>query len=215
MYKHKRETILKGQCHVISNHFLLKRFDLEKRFRELFSFCEDIWLQSSKIVCPYSCWLRRHTIISLDKQAFIFLNYCYIGCVNTKKYLLFAWLFGKYKKIDKCILDSLEIEKFESNVSQFWTFENLIFLTPRSVSLRGVNYFANISAKTNCIGKPFFTQFSRGVKMVLIHEINKFQKISRHCHFRSQICYFGVIHLTLYCIQNPRIWILWHFINYL
>ena len=41
------------------------------------------------------------------------------------------------------------------SVSQSWIFVQKKFLTPRSVCLRGVTYFVNISLKTNFYGKPF------------------------------------------------------------
>ena len=51
-----------------------------KRFCELFRFREDIRSQSSKITCPRSQRLRRHSNFSLDTNIFIFLNYCYWVC---------------------------------------------------------------------------------------------------------------------------------------
>ena len=59
----------------------------QKWFRKLFRFSKDIKSQSLKIACRRSCWLRGHTTFSLEKEVFIILHYCYIGRVNTSKYL--------------------------------------------------------------------------------------------------------------------------------
>ena len=59
-------SCLKGQCHEIFNLFFALKtlpgphMNKLKWFRELFRFCEDIYLQGSKFACPHS---QRETIL--------------------------------------------------------------------------------------------------------------------------------------------------------
>ena len=74
--------MLKGQWHEIFYlYFCVAQKTLPgphlnrlKRFRDLFYFCEDIWLQSSKFACPGQ--VTSHPNI-------IFSKYCYWIYVNT------------------------------------------------------------------------------------------------------------------------------------
>ena len=56
-------------------------------------------------------------------------------------------------------------------------YSNLI---PRSVSLRGVTYFVNISAKTNLSAFSLFYREPRWVRF-----IKKYRTISWHCHLKE------------------------------
>ena len=59
-----------------------------KQCRKLISFRKDFQAKSSKITCPHSCWRHGHTIFSLDKKVFIFLNYCYWVYKHTQVHFL-------------------------------------------------------------------------------------------------------------------------------
>ena len=61
----------------------LERGLRHKRFNEIFHFCGDIRSQCSKNGCPRSQRLRGHPIFSLDKEIFIFLNYCHYCHLNN------------------------------------------------------------------------------------------------------------------------------------
>ena len=61
------DDLLKGQCLAILDNFILRKkirlgpqMNRQNVFREVFSFREDIQLQSLKISCPRSHWLRGH-----------------------------------------------------------------------------------------------------------------------------------------------------------
>ena len=56
-----------------------------ERFCEFFRFHENIRSQSSKIACLRSYWLRGHATFSLDREVFIFLNYCYWVCLRSQR----------------------------------------------------------------------------------------------------------------------------------
>ena len=65
--------LLKGQCHeIFHNFFMLKRFDLGPKWEHFCAFFNFLKI--------FNCKVRKlHVSI---------LNYCYIGCVNTPKYLV-------------------------------------------------------------------------------------------------------------------------------
>ena len=60
-------------------------YEQVKTVCELFWFCKDLRLQSSKIAYPGSQRLRRHANFSLDTDIFIFLNYCILFTQKKKK----------------------------------------------------------------------------------------------------------------------------------
>ena len=82
--------MLKEQyAEIFDNCFLAEKIRLgphlnrQKWSHKLYIFHKDIQLQSSKIPRLPGCWLRRQAIFSLDKEVFMFLNYCYWVCKHT------------------------------------------------------------------------------------------------------------------------------------
>ena len=61
----------------------------------------------------------------------------------------------------------------------------LQFLTPRSVSLRGVEFFPEFLSENEFLSKTISACLS-GAQMASIHEIKKCQKISWHCPFKER-----------------------------
>ena len=74
----------------------------KNRFAKFFRFCEDIWLQSSKIGWLRSRWLRRHRNFSLGKGVFQIFKVIATGCVITSKHLFF-YTIVPLKVFRKCL----------------------------------------------------------------------------------------------------------------
>ena len=125
----------------------------QKWFRKLFRFSKDIKSQSLKIACRRSCWLRGHTTFSLEKEVFIILHYCYIGRVNTSKYLFLPnCAFKICEKPSKLTQNCMCSHGHVRVVNDYFSTCQMFFLA----------HFAGISLRKQIISQNSFCQFVWG-----------------------------------------------------